>query len=308
LEKENRSVIMKVLIVGCEGFIGNNILNFLQKNNYEVLGCDLLDIKNSSYPYYKIDRFNPSYFTIIKESQPDVVINAAGSGLVSLSITNPLGDFQANTIDTFNLLEAIRLNTHSCKYLNFSSAAVYGNTSKIPVSEDDSIQPISPYGWHKYYSELICKEYFQLHHIKTLSVRPFSVYGPGLKKQLFWDMYQKTQNSKEITLFGTGKESRDFIFIEDFVKVIGIIFEKADFDGGVINIANGEETTIAEAASIFYSNLPFNGVFSFNGAIKEGDPVNWRADIRKLSAMGYSSSFSFEEGITQYIQWLKENA
>jgi len=96
---------------------------------------------------------------------------------------------------------------NKCKYLHISSAAVYGNPKQLPVKETDNCQPLSPYGWHKWMSELICQEYFRLYNIRSLIVRPFSVYGPGLRKQLFWDLYGKAfgKNSSRFIRYGKWK-------------------------------------------------------------------------------------------------------
>jgi nucleoside-diphosphate-sugar epimerase len=115
----------------------------------------------------------------------------------------PLNDFEANCLDTFKILESIRNFSPSTKFLYISSAAVYGNPKRLPVRETDGIDPISPYGWHKYYGELMGHEYTSLYGLKTSSVRPFSVYGPGLRKQLFWDLFLKSRQTNKIDLFGT---------------------------------------------------------------------------------------------------------
>ena len=112
-----------------------------------------------------------------------------------------------------------------------SSAAVYGSPSSLPITEQSDIKPISPYGWHKYLSEILCKKYFSLYKMQTISLRVFAVYGERLTKQLFWDIYEKIQKSNDITLFGTGNESRDFINIKDLVLAIELVVEKGNFNG-----------------------------------------------------------------------------
>jgi len=82
-------------------------------------------------------------------------------------------------------------------------------------------------------------------------VRIFSAYGPGLRKQLCWDIYQQIKNNKELQLFGTGHESRDFIFVEDIIKAIDTIIKHGDFENSHYNVASGEEVTIKELAYLF---------------------------------------------------------
>ena len=97
---------------------------------------------------------------------------------------------------------------------------------------------MSPYGLHKHMAEELCEYYNRIHGYRIRSIRIFSAYGNGLRKQLLWDIYQKYQNTGRIELFGTGEETRDFIHVSDIVRAIELILA---YDGpeNVINVANG---------------------------------------------------------------------
>jgi UDP-glucose 4-epimerase len=204
----------------------------------------------------------------------------------------------------FNILEAIRKFAPGCKFLNLSSAAVYGNPASLPVSETQPVKPLSPYGWHKLQSEMLCQEYHEIFGIATCSARIFSAYGIGLTKQLFWDWYQKVQSNSQITLFGTGSESRDFIFIEDLVRALDCVVTASAFRGNIINVANGKEMAIKDAIEVFKKAFGKNFTYTFNGTVRKGDPVNWVADIQQLKSLGYRQQVTFEEGLKRYIEWL----
>jgi dTDP-glucose 4,6-dehydratase/UDP-glucose 4-epimerase len=118
-------------------------------------------------------------------------------------------------------------------------------------------------------------------------LRIFSAYGEGLKKQLFWDLNKKTRSDKEIELFGTGEETRDFIYIKDLVNLIDLVCKKADFTGETINAANGVEVPIKEVVEQFYKNFPQSIKFSFGGNPRKGDPSKWVADISRIKELGY---------------------
>src|SRR5690606_20851190 len=130
----------------------------------------------------------------------------------------------------------------------------------------------SPYGWHKYYGELLCKEYHTLYQVRTCFLRPFSVYGPGLRKQLLWDLFPKSRTSSKIELFGTGNETRDFIYIDDLVQAIALVIEQSPFDACAYNVASGTETSIEEIASSYLRSLNPKAQLSFNNITREGDP------------------------------------
>lgn len=299
---------MKILVIGSEGFIGSHLIDYFSKK-HEVYGAGHEPVPSRPYNYIPLSITQPDWAGIL-ESQPfDICINAAGSANVPYSMSHPLYDFEHNVLHTIQILEAIRLHRPSCKYLHISSAAVYGSPKSLPISETHHIQPLSPYGWHKTMAENICREYFFIHKIGTVITRPFSVYGPRLRKQLFWDMFQKFRSGqRDIELWGTGNESRDFIFIHDLCYVFDLIIQQSSFESNVYNIASGEETTVREAATLLFAELDKDIVLRFNNHVREGDPINWRADIENIRSLGFNPTISFAEGIIKTSQWLKNQS
>src|SRR5260370_35821534 len=116
---------MKLLILGSEGFIGNNLISFFLNKGVRIAGCDLFERPSQhEYAYFKVSRLSPEWDDIFSRKF-DFCINAAGSGNVPYSMEHPLIDFESNTLDTMRILDAIRKNNESCRYLHISSAAVY---------------------------------------------------------------------------------------------------------------------------------------------------------------------------------------
>ncbi len=293
---------MKILIIGSKGFIGSHCSNHFKYEGHEVTGCDIYESNEENYiPLNSINDFNQLFST----NKFDCCINAAGSGHVGYSFEYPEKDFELNVSLVIKLLGAIKNHSVNCKFINFSSAAVYGNPSKLPVAENSETKPLSPYGYHKLLSENLLLEYYRFFNLKTCSLRVFSAYGEGLKKQLFWDLYKKTSQSESIRLFGTGIESRDFIYILDLVAIVDTIIQNAKFEGEVYNVANGEEIQIKDAVEIFIREYNWKGNITFSGETKIGDPLNWKADIKKVQVLGYKRKYSFIEGVKNYSQWLK---
>lgn len=297
---------MKLLILGSEGFIGRHCVEFYLDAGATVAGADLYEQPGSSYTYYKISRLSPELDEVLAKGPFDAVINAAGSGNVPYSMTHPLIDFEANCLDAVRVLETIRRFSPSSRYIHLSSAAVYGNPVSLPVAEEQALQPLSPYGYHKLIAEQLCKEYTALFNLSTAIVRPFSVYGPGLQKQMFWDIYKKTQaDAGTISLFGTGKESRDYIYVKDLVMALDCILQKGEMKGEIYNLASGTETTIAEAVKVYFAALNMPPRYQFNGVVRPGDPLNWCADITNLTKLGFAATTSLEQGLANTAAWLK---
>lgn len=296
---------MRILIIGSKGFIGSHLIDhFSSIEGNDVYGCDVLE--GNSQKYFQVNKFSPDYNDLFNAHTFDLCIYAGGNGSVPYSLENPDLDYQLNTQTVNTILSCLVRHQPECKFMHMSSAAVYGSPSKLPINEQADISPISPYGWHKYLSEIICRKFYSLYNTKTISLRVFAVYGERLTKQLFWDIYLKTQKSNDISLFGTGNESRDFINIRDLLKAIEIVIEKGEFNGETYNVSSGTETTIFEAANEFCRIYDENLKVTFSGQTKIGDPINWRADITRLSALGFRSGISLSEGLKNYVRWLKE--
>lgn len=293
---------MTILIIGSKGFVGSHCQEYFSTLNHTVIGCDVVDSVEENY--HRIDGISFDFATLFKKYKFEVCINAAGSANVGYSYEYPEKDFELNVFLVINLLGAIKANLPNCKFINFSSAAVYGNPKALPIREDAELGPLSPYGYHKFLSEKLLLEYHRFFKLHTCSLRVFSAYGPGLRKQLFWDIFQKSKASTGIKLFGTGNESRDFIYISDLVNAVDCIIKKGRFEGEIINVASGIETTINEAASILIGKLIPSQKVMFTGEVKEGDPINWRADITKLISFGFSPKYKIEQGLTEYYNWL----
>lgn len=292
---------MKTLIIGAGGFIGSHMRQALGVG--DVVAVDVRACGQTMDHY--LDTLQPDFDTLVGDVRPDLCVNCAGAANVAASFDNPHDDFQLNAYLVQGLLEALRKRSPRTKFINLSSAAVYGNPSALPISEDSKLQPISPYGFHKQVSETLCQSYARAFGLSTISVRPFSVYGPGLRKQLFWDIFQRSWGSDTLSCGGTGRETRDFIHVADACSAILACADHAKFEGEAINIANGSEVHIEDAIKALLTAVGWEGQLVFTGEAREGDPINWRADITKLKSFGYSPKFEFKAGIEEVAQWLK---
>lgn len=293
---------MKILIVGSKGFIGSRMLQVLEKE-YEVWGCDVFTDYNERN-FLLVQVSNLDFNSIFIKHQFDICINCSGAASVPESLKNPARDFELNVHNVFLLLEAIRSCSPQCKFINFSSAAVYGDPQKIPTNELQDLAPISPYGFHKMYAEKLCQEYFKFFQVQTCSLRVFSAYGPGLKKQIFWDLFSRIKRTSKIELFGTGMEARDFIFIDDIVKATDFVIQKGSFNASIYNLAGGKAWSIKQVSEIFLEAVKWKGRLTFTGAQRPGDPAFWEADISKIIELGFTPTISLSEGIKRYAEWL----
>lgn len=286
-------ISQKILILGNSGFIGSNFLELFENQGHEIYTLSRLEFSESN--------------KLLKTFETtDVIINCIGSANIGFSYSNTAEDFESNVGVVRKTLEILRENNlNNVKFINLSSAAVYGNPTKLPVKETDSTQPVSPYGYHKLMAELLLKEYSQCFGLKTLSLRIFSAYGNGQKKLLLWELHEKIQKSNDkIVLFGTGNESRDFIHIEDIAQQVLLAIIHANFKGEALNVANGEEVKISKIVDLYQKYYPKKYDCEFNGEERKGDPKNWCADISIMRSWGYQQRVQISQGIDNYIKHL----
>jgi nucleoside-diphosphate-sugar epimerase len=281
-----------VLVLGSEGFIGSYVVNIGLFLGYDLTGIDILERSIIKYRYIKFSQLDLEIERFLVDNQFDLIINCAGSGDVPFSLENPIIDFEKNSRFVICILEAIRKYCPNARFIHLSSAAVYGNPLGLPVKESDGISPLSPYGYHKWIAEIICKEYSSLFGLSIVVVRPFSVYGPGLRKQLLWDVFQKGSTSNELILWGLGNETRDFIYVEDLVNALYTIDMEASELFIHYNLATVVAVTIIEVVAKLIHYLGWEKNITFNGIVRKGDPNFWQADISKLQKIGFFSRFS----------------
>ena len=295
-----------VLVTGVSGFIGGYIARYLSEQSCRVAGIDIAkpgyEVGSRLEYFSKVSLDRPLPANVIKKCHPQVIIHCAGPSSVGLSLENPYLDFIKNVVVTYNMLNATRLNAPKSRFIFISSAAVYGEPKSLPVNERCPVNPISPYGFHKWQCEQLCLEFNKIYGLKTAIVRIFSAYGPGLRRQVIWDICRQMALKKVLVLHGTGNESRDFIHVSDIARGIKAIVDYGQMDSEVYNLASGREVTIRELAEMIIRISKARIKLKFDGRVSPGFPINWKADISKIKSLGFKPAIRIEEGLNGYIR------
>ena len=280
---------MSILVTGHSGFLGRYIAEGLRNDGARVVGA--------GRPEFELP--SDAFRALLGHVRPVLVIHCAGPASVPRSIEDPASDRRGSV----GLLRSLIPHLGSAKLLLVSSAAVYGEPEQLPVAEHARLAPVSPYGRHRVEAEQLAAD----SDIPLVIARVFSAYGEGLRRQVLWDVARRALAGGLVELSGTGEETRDFVHVRDVAAAIGAIAQRSAFDGEVVNVATGVETSIARLAQLITTELG-GGDVQFTGVGRPGDPARWRADITRLRSLGFEPSIAIEEGAPAYARWVRDAA
>lgn len=289
----------KILITGVGGFIGGTLARHLALR-HELVGLGAAD--GESFPVLPLRLPHPDLDGLVAAMRPDVCIHCAGPATVGPSLADPEGDFAASVPVLFQLLNSLRRHSPACQVLFPSSAAVYGQPERLPVAETAPARPISPYGYHKLVCETLLAEFREIYGLPTTVLRIFTAYGPGLRKQLLWDLCRKARTGA-VELSGTGAETRDFLHVADLARLVALLVDQPP-TAPVLNAASGQSAPVARVAGLVLAALGRANLRpTFSGHERPGDPAHWRADVSAIASLGFQPRIHLEEGISDYARW-----
>lgn len=300
-----------VLVTGGYGFIGRNVARHFAHAGWTVIGLGHGSWTREEWRKWGISEWHTADVTLdtllTYAGLPDVIVHCAGSGSVGFSMMHPHQDFLRTVLSTSAVLEFVRIHSPKSRIVYPSSAGVYGVATTLPTQESAPLRPVSPYGVHKRMAEEMCLSYARSFDVSAAIVRLFSVYGKGLHKQLLWDACVKIDQG-ENGFFGTGRETRDWLHIDDAASLLFSAKEYATTACPIVNGGAGEEVTVRSVLEELFSAFNRSDVPVFSGVTRSGDPTNYLADISLARGWGWQPKTSWREGVHQYAKWFKSGA
>jgi UDP-glucose 4-epimerase len=233
-----------------------------------------------------------------------LIVHCAGGASVAASLIDPDADFRRTVTTTSSVLDFARRHSPPVPVVYPSSVAVHGVTPLEMVREDAPLQPVSPYGLHKKIAEDLCCFHAQNWHVPVAIVRLFSVYGPGLRKQLLWDACNKIAGG-EFVFFGTGDETRDWLHVNDAAALLVAAARHVALDAPVVNGGTGTGTSTRDVIRALCRLLGQTAEPQFSGIPRPGDPPRYVADTARSRAWGWESQQSLEDGLSDYVRWFR---
>ncbi len=304
---------MKVLITGARGFIGRHVARHFADNGYIVAGLGHGAWWESSYRQWGVSEWRNGEISVANLDAvaalvgfPDVVIHLAGGSAVGPSFVQPSEDFHRTVVAAGELAEWMRLRAPTARLVMASSAAVYGANHSGPIGETAECSPYSPYGFHKRMAELVLESYARNFGLQVAIVRLFSVYGPGLRKQLLWDACCKlVQGANVLQLGGSGEELRDWFHVDDVARLMFWSVNRASDSATIYNGGTGVPTAVRDIAARLCAEWGVAVSANFSGRARSGDPQRLVADVSYVAANGFTPIRSWADGINEYVAWFQ---
>ncbi len=308
----------RFLVTGIAGFIGSNLAHAVVARGDEVRGIDdfchgrrenLAGIE-SRIDLREADITDAAAIRSACEGV-DYVLHQAALGSVPRSMADPVGSNHANVVGTLQVLQAAR-EAGVRRVVYASSSSVYGDTPTLPKREEMPANPISPYAVSKCAGELYCQSFSRVLGLETVSLRYFNVFGPrqhptSQYAAVIPKFVRAMLSGEKPTIFGDGKQSRDFTFIDNVVSanLLACAAPAEKVNGQVFNVAAGKRYSLLELYSLLQEHTGFRQPALF-AAPRGGDVRESLADTtRAKDAMGYHPLVDFKEGLRRTVQWYR---
>ncbi len=305
---------MKYIITGGAGFIGTNLIEYLLEHTpkIEILIIDNLSTGSKSNIISKdnirfiqedlqaIDKYETEFI------DTDVVIHLAAHASVLDSVKDPLQNLDSNVIGTVKLFEVIKKINPQIKVVQASTAAVYGDLKNCTAHEELTLNPISPYAICKLTNEIFANYYNKSFSMNISTLRFFNVYGPHQKLDSDYAgaitiFLHKIKHNEEITIFGDGSNSRDYIYVKDICKAIYLTAQQKESD--LYNVATGTSYSLNKLIDILKTEIIKKDFKVKYVAKRPGDILFSKTDATKIkNNLGFKCDYDLLRGLKEIYE------
>lgn len=311
-------VKMKILVTGGAGFIGSNFISYMlaKYKNYSIVNLDKLtyagnlenlkDIaKNPRYKFVKGDICDP-VVTEKAMKNCEAVINFAAESHVDRSISGPSDFVKTNFTGVYNMLEIAKKKKIK-KFIQISTDEVYGSAQKGSFSEADKLNPSSPYSASKAGADLLAGSYYRTFGFPVIITRSSNNYGPYQYPEKLIPLFiTNACSGLNLPVYGSGKNIRDWIYVEDNCLGIDIVLHKGKA-GEIYNIGGGNEKTNLEITGLIlqYTGKPGSLITYVKDRL--GHDFRYALNASKVRKLGFKPKYSFEAGLENTVKWYLHN-
>jgi UDP-glucose 4-epimerase len=304
---------MKILVTGGAGFIGSHIVDRLVQEGYGVVIADNLSTGkrrnvNRAARFYRTDIGSWWLERVFRRERPAVVCHHAAQMNVRRSVQDPKFDAETNILGTLNVLRnAIKYGVRKFIFAS-SGGAVYGEPEKLPVSESHPMRPGSPYGISKAVGDEYLRYFYDADGLEYVSLRYANVYGPRQdpygEAGVVAIFTQKMLLGEQPIINGNGRQTRDFVFVDDVVEAnIAALSKEAH---GIYNVGTGQETTINELFGIL-AGLINPSVREVHGPAKKGEQLRIALDSSRFHReLDWEPKVALKDGLARTVDYYRQ--
>jgi len=304
---------MKVLVTGGAGFIGSHLVDRLVQEGHEVIIVDNLVTGkrrniNRAARFYKLDVQSWRLERVFRNERPNVVMHLAAQMDVRKSVEDPMFDAQVNILGTLNVLQqAVK---HGVRKVVFSSSggAIYGEQEMYPAPESHATKPMSPYGLSKLCGEQYLSYFQRSSGLQVVSLRYANVYGPRQDPEgeagVVAIFIQKMLNNEQAVINGNGRQTRDFVFVEDVVEAnLAVMGQDTQ---GTYNVGTGVETSINDLFRILIQHTG-STCKEVHGPAKKGEQARSVIDSTRLRhELSWDPKADLSDGLKKTVEYFRE--
>ncbi|HZH16481.1 MAG TPA: NAD-dependent epimerase/dehydratase family protein [Archangium sp.] len=305
---------MKVLVTGGAGFIGSHVCDAFVRAGHEVIALDNLSSgkKENLDPRVRLEVIDiraPEAAQLIRAERPQVMLHLAAQMDVRRSVEDPRFDAEANILGFLNLLEASRQAGVQKVVFSSTGGAIYGEQDVFPAPESHATRPVSPYGVSKASGELYLGYYKAQYGLNYVALRYANVYGPRQNPHgeagVVSIFCQRLLGGRECTIYGEGKQTRDFVYVEDVARANLLAVEK-DYSGA-INIGTGVETDINRLYTLLAQSAGV-GKPALHAPGRPGEQMRSCVDnALARRVLGWQPTVELPEGLRRTVSFFREH-
>lgn len=304
---------MKVVVTGGAGFIGSHVVDRLVQEGHEVVVVDNLSTGkrrnlNRAARFYKMDIQSWRLERVFRNERPNIVMHLAAQMDVRKSVEDPVFDAQVNVLGTLNVLQ--QAVGHGVRKVVFSSSggAIYGEQEIYPAPESHVTRPLSPYGISKLCGEQYLSYYQRVSGLQMVNLRYANVYGPRQDPDgeagVVAIFIQKLLNNEQAIINGNGRQTRDFVYVEDVVEAnLAVMGQETQ---GTYNVGTGQETSINDLLRILIAHTN-STCKEVHGPAKKGEQARSVIDSSKIrQELSWEPRMELSEGLRRTLDYFRE--
>lgn len=312
----------KVLVTGADGFMGSHLTEKLVSlgakvsvlvRGSSISGTYKYELKN--IPHLKKDLqqiiavniASPDTTTLIKKNKPEVILHLAADAYVPYSFDHPFEVMATNLHGTLNVLHAAMKLSNLERVVCTSSSEIYGTALTPAISETHGLNPTSPYAASKVAADRFAFSYYLTYGLPVAIIRPFNTFGPRHTYDVIPKFIDLALKGKPLTVYGSGKQSRDFTYVDDMVRAFLVMGSHPKAVGQSVNFGTGTDISVNKTAELIVKHCGTKTqIVHIKQRLAEVHKLRCNPALAK-KLFGWEAEVSFEEGLKKNIEWHRQH-